>query len=139
MRNYFKKELFIAVTEKYFSYLAEFILEKIYESLRIKKSSINFNKEKIDNLHQNPYLKNQKFISHYRDSKDTFNLIRIRKQLSSEESYKFGGYIKFPVFFELANYTTIIDYIRNLIIFEAKQTFAQKYKTKFYFNKQDNK
>jgi GDPmannose 4,6-dehydratase len=63
------------------SYLAEFLLEKGYEVLSIKRRASSFNTQRVDRIYEDPHVEHQRFILHCGVLTDSSNLIRIVQQV----------------------------------------------------------
>jgi GDPmannose 4,6-dehydratase len=127
-----KVALITGITGQDGAYLAEFLLNKGYEVHGIKRRSSLFNTDRIDNLYQDPHVKDQRFILHYGDLTDSTNLIRIVQQVRPHEIYNLAAQSHVAVSFDSPEYTANVDGIGALRLLEAIRILGLENHTKFY-------
>lgn len=127
-----KVALITGITGQDGAYLAEFLLKKGYIVHGIKRRSSSFNTERIDNLYQDPHVKNRNFILHYGDLADACNLLHIIQQTQPSEIYNLGAQSHVQVSFEEPEYTANIDALGTLRILEAIRILGKEKKIRFY-------
>lgn len=81
-----KKALITGITAQDGSYLAEFLLNKVYLVHGIKRRTSLINTDRIGHLYQEPHGKNLKFILHHGDLTDSTSLIRIIQEVQPDGS-----------------------------------------------------
>ncbi len=72
-----KVALITGVTGQDGAYLSRFLLGKGYVVHGIKRRSSSFNTGRIEDIYQDPHVKDPQFVLHYGDMTDATNLIRI--------------------------------------------------------------
>ncbi len=127
-----KKALITGVTGQDGAYLAEFLLDKVYEVHGIKRRSSLFNTDRIDHLYQDPHVLPRRFVLHYGDLADSSNLTRIIQEVQPDEIYNLGAQSHVAVSFEEPEYTANVDGLGSLRILEAIRLLGLTKKTKFY-------
>ena len=131
MKNIPKVALITGITGQDGSYLAEFLLEKGYIVLGIKRRASLFNTARIDHLYHDPHEHPNLFL-HYGDLTDTSNLVRIIQETQPDEIYNLGAQSHVAVSFEAPEYTADVDAIGTLRILEAMRILGLEKKTRFY-------
>jgi GDPmannose 4,6-dehydratase len=127
-----KKALITGVTGQDGSYLAEFLLDKGYEVHGIKRRSSLFNTQRVDQIYEDPHVKDQRFKLHYGDLTDTSNVIRLLSEIEPDEVYNLGAQSHVAVSFESPEYTVDVDGVGTLRILEGIRILGLEQKTKFY-------
>ena len=127
-----KVALITGITGQDGSYLAEFLLEKVYEVHGIKRQSSLFNTPRVDHIYQDPHIKNSKFHLHYGDLTDSSNLTRIISETQPDEVYNLGAMSHVAVSFESPEYTADVDGMGTLRLLEAIRFLKLEKKTRFY-------
>jgi len=127
-----KTALITGITGQDGSYLARFLLQKGYIVHGIKRRSSSFNTHRIDDIYQEPFEENQRFILHYGDMTDSANLFNLINKIKPDEIYNLAAQSHVMVSFETAEYTANTDGIGPLRILEAIKTLDLVHKTKFY-------
>lgn len=127
-----KVALITGITGQDGAYLAEFLLKKGYIVHGIKRRSSLFNTDRVDNLYQDPHVKNRNFILHYGDLTDASNLLRIIQQTQPNEIYNLGAQSHVQVSFEEPEYTANVDALGALRILEAIRILGKEKKIRFY-------
>ncbi|MDA7561696.1 GDP-mannose 4,6-dehydratase [Alphaproteobacteria bacterium] len=127
-----RKALITGITGQDGSYLAELLLEKGYEVHGIKRRSSSFNTERIDHIFQDPHENDTRLFLHYGDLSDSSNLIRIMKDIESDEVYNLAAQSHVAVSFESPEYTADVDAVGTLRLLEAIRLLGLEKKTRFY-------
>ena len=89
MKN--KIALIFGVTGQDGSYLAKFLLKKGYIVHGVKRRSSSINTSRVDDIYENPFIKNKKFFLHYGDVTDTLSVGKIIQKTKPKEIYNLGG------------------------------------------------
>lgn len=125
-----KKALITGITGQDGSYLAELLLSKGYEVHGIIRRSSTFNTSRIENIFQDPHVKNKKLFLHYGDLSDGSNIARIIEKYKPDEIYNLAAMSHVRVSFDIPEYTGDITGLGSLRILDAIRESGQK--TKFY-------
>ena len=133
MKNKMKKKvaLITGVTGQDGSILADFLLNKNYKVIGLKRRSSTFNTQRIDHLYTD-YQQPNDFKPFYGDLTDSTNLIRIIKSTKPDEIYNLGAQSHVHTSFETPEYTANADALGTLRILEAIRILRLENKTKFY-------
>ena len=91
------------------AYLSEFLLNKNFVLLELKRRSSLLNTYLIDHLYQDPHVKDRNFILHYGDMTDNTNVIRLTQQIQPDEIYNLATMSHVHVSFEIPEYTANAD------------------------------
>ena len=126
-----KIALITGVTGQDGSLLAEFLLNKNYKVIGLKRRSSTFNTQRIDHLYTAFQTPNN-FKPYYGDLTDSTNLIRIIKSTKPDEIYNLGAQSHVHTSFETPEYTANADGLGTLRILEAIRILQLEKKTKFY-------
>ena len=113
-----KVALIFGITGQDGSYLAEFLLKKIYCS-RGKRRSSSINTGRIDHIYQDPQIKKRTFILHYGDITDSLSVTRLIKEIKPNEIYNLAAQSHVQVSFGSPEYTANADALGALRILEA--------------------
>ena len=124
--------LITGVTGQDGSYLAELLLDKVYEVHGIKLRASSFNTERVDHIYEDPHAKGRHFILHYGDLTDSTNLIRILQEVQPDELYNLAAHSHEAVSFEEPEYTANADALGTLRLLEAIRILGLQHKTRFY-------
>ena len=127
-----KRALITGVTGQDGSYLAEFLLERGYEVHGVKRRSSLINTQRVDQIYEDPHVKDQRFKLHYGDLSDTSNVIRLLNEIQPDEVYNLGAQSHVAVSFESPEYTVDVDGVGTLRILEGIRILGLGGKTKFY-------
>jgi GDPmannose 4,6-dehydratase len=127
-----KKALITGITGQDGSYLAELLLEKGYEVHGIVRRSSSFNRERIDHLHKDHHLKDNKISLHYGDVTDTLNINRLMGMLRPDEVYNLAAQSHVAVSFDTPEYTGQADALGALRIVDSIRALGLAGKTRFY-------
>lgn len=126
-----KTALIIGVTGQDGSLLADFLINKNYKVIGLKRRSSTFNTERIDHLYTANQIPNN-FEPYYGDLTDSTNLIRIIKSTKPDEIYNLGAQSHVHTSFETPEYTANTDALGTLRVLEAIRILNFNKKTKFY-------
>lgn len=110
--------LITGITGQDGSYLAEFLLEKGYEVHGIKRRQSTINTERIDHLRNNQKYKD-KFILHYGDLTDSYNLLKLVLTIKPTEVYNLGAQSHVAVSFEVPEYTAEATGVGTIRLLDA--------------------
>lgn len=121
--------LITGITGQDGSYLAEFLLEKGYEVHGIKRRQSTINTERIDHLRNNPKYKD-KFVLHYGDLTDSYNLLKLVLTIKPTEVYNLGAQSHVAVSFEVPEYTAEATGVGTIRLLDA--IVQSGIKCKFY-------
>jgi GDPmannose 4,6-dehydratase len=127
-----KKALITGITGQDGSYLAELLLEKGYEVHGIVRRSSSFNRERIEHLHKDHHLKDNKISLHYGDVTDTLNINRLIGALQPDEIYNLAAQSHVAVSFDTPEYTGQADALGALRIVDSIRALGLAGKTRFY-------
>lgn len=127
-----KIALITGITGQDGAYLTDLLLSKGYIVHGIKRRSSLFNTHRIDNIFEDPIVKNKKLFLHYGDLTDSTNIIRIIQEVQPDEIYNLGAMSHVHVSFEAPVYTANTDGIGTLRVLEAVRLLGLTKKTKIY-------
>ena len=130
MKN--KIALIFGVTGQDGSYLAKFLLQKGYIVHGVKRRSSSINTARVDDIYQDPFIKNKKFYLHYGDVTDTLSIRNIIKITKPKEIYNLAAQSHVAVSFEVPEYTANADALGALRILESIRSLKLEKKIKFY-------
>ena len=100
-----KRALVTGITGQDGSYLAELLLDKGYEVHGIIRRSSSFNTGRLDEVYQDPHVKDRRLILHYGDLNDASSLNRILRIVDPIEIYNLGAQSHVKVSFDTPEYT----------------------------------
>jgi len=127
-----KKALITGITGQDGSYLAELLLSKGYEVYGIIRRSSSFNTERLDDIYNDPHVKNNHLKLIYGDLSDSSSIIKIIQKIQPDEIYNLGAQSHVKVSFEIPENTSDIVALGPLRILEAIKFLGLEKKTKFY-------
>ena len=127
-----KIALIFGVTGQDGSYLARFLLKIVYIVHGVKRRSSSINTNRVDDIYENPFIKNKKFYLHYGDVTDTLSVNKIVKNTKANEIYNLAAQSHVAVSFEVPEYTANADALGALRILEAIKSLKLEKKVKFY-------
>ena len=130
MKN--KIALIFGVTGQDGSYLAKFLLKKGYTVHGVKRRSSSINTSRVDDIYENPFIKNKKFYLHYGDVTDTLSVGKIIQNTKPKEIYNLAAQSHVAVSFEVPEYTANADALGALRILESIRSLKLEKKVKFY-------
>ena len=126
-----KKCAFITgVTGQDGSYLAKFLLKKGYVVHGMKRRSSLINTQRIDDIYEDFFQSNKKFILHHGDMTDTSSLQSIIEKIKPDEVYNLAAQSHVAVSFEQPEYTANTTSLGTLRILEIIRQTNRK--IKFY-------
>jgi len=126
-----KKALITGVTGQDGSYLAEFLLEKGYEVHGMVRRSSSFNRERLQEIYQDPDHKQPHFYLHYGDMTDLSSIQSILAQVQPDEIYNLAAQSHVKISFETPLYTANADGVGVLHLLEAVRSLGLKH-TRIY-------
>jgi GDPmannose 4,6-dehydratase len=127
-----KTALIFGITGQDGSYLARLLLKKKYVVHGVKRRSSSLNTSRIDDIYEDPFVKNKNFILHYGDITDSFSVLNIIKKTNPDEIYNLAAQSHVAVSFEIPEYTANVDALGALRILEAIRVLKMENKTKYY-------
>ena len=126
-----KLALITGVTGQDGSLLTDFLLEKNYKVIGVKRRSSTFNTKRIDHVYDNPKFKKY-FDVVYGDLTDSSNITRIIQKYKPDEIYNLGAQSHVLTSFQTPEYTSNVDGLGALRILESIRLLGFNKKTKFY-------
>jgi len=127
-----KKAFITGITGQDGSYLAELLLQKGYEVHGLVRRSSSFNRGRIEHLHKDHHLPNNRIHLHYGDMTDAPSLNRLLTQIQPDEVYNLAAQSHVAVSFETPEYTGQADAIGTLRILDAMRSLGLGGKCRFY-------
>jgi GDPmannose 4,6-dehydratase len=127
-----KVALIFGVTGQDGSYLAKFLLKKGYVVHGVKRRSSSLNTSRVDDIYQDPFIKNKKFYLHYGDVTDTLSVGKLIKSNKPSEIYNLAAQSHVAVSFEVPEYTANADALGALRILESIRSLKLEKKVKYY-------
>lgn len=112
------------------SYLAELLLSKNYEVHGIVRRSSTFNTARLNDIYQDPHVKDQNLFLHFGDLQDSSALTNLIRDIKPSEIYNLAAQSHVKVSFEIPEYTGQITGLGNLRILEAIRSSGIS--TRFY-------
>ena len=126
-----KTALVTGITGQDGSLIADFLLNKNYKVIGIKRRSSSFNTQRIDHLYKDFQEKNN-FKPFYGDLTDSTNILRVIQSVKPDEIYNLGAQSHVHTSFETPEYTANADALGTLRILESIRILKLQKKTKFY-------
>ena len=126
-----KIALVTGITGQDGSLIADFLLNKNYKVIGMKRRSSSFNTQRIDHLYKDFQEKND-FIPFYGDLTDSTNILRVIQSVKPDEIYNLGAQSHVHTSFETPEYTANADGLGTLRILESIRILKLQKKTKFY-------
>ena len=117
-----KVALITGITGQDGAYLADFLLAKGYLVHGIKRRASSYNTQRIDHLYDEGEFKEGSFKLHYGDLSDSASITNLINEIKPNEIYNLAAQSHVAVSFELPEYTSDIDALGTLRIFEAIRT-----------------
>lgn len=114
------------------AYLAEYLLNRGYKVIGLKRRSSLFNTARIDHLFESNDRQNPNFSYAYMDLTDSSNIIRLIKEFEPDEIYNLAAQSHVKVSFDTPEYTANADGIGTLRILEAIRLLGLEQQTRFY-------
>ena len=126
-----KIALITGITGQDGSLIADFLLNKNYKVIGMKRRSSSFNTQRIDHLYKDFQEKND-FKPFYGDLTDSTNILRVIQSVKPDEIYNLGAQSHVHTSFETPEYTANADALGTLRILESIRILKLQKKTKFY-------
>jgi GDPmannose 4,6-dehydratase len=126
-----KVALITGITGQDGSLLADYLINKNYKIIGLKRRSSSFNTERINHLYKKNIL-NKKFFPYYGDLTDSTSIVRTIQSTLPDEIYNLGAQSHVHTSFETPEYTANSDALGTLRILEAIKILKLNKKTKFY-------
>ena len=126
-----KTALVTGITGQDGSLIADFLLNKNYKVIGIKRRSSSFNTQRIDHLYKDFQEKNN-FKPFYGDLTDSTNILRVIQSVKPDEIYNLGAQSHVHTSFETPEYTANADALGTLRILESIRILKLQKKTRFY-------
>lgn len=114
-----KKAMLTGITGQDGSYLCELLLAKGYEVHGLIRRSSSFNTARIENIYQDPHLKEARLFLHYGDMTDGTALSHLVKEIMPDEVYNLAAQSHVRVSFDMPVYTVQADAMGTLHLLEA--------------------
>ena len=127
-----KIALIFGVTGQDGSYLSRFLLKKNYIVHGVKRRSSSLNTIRIDDIYQEPWISNKKFILHYGDITDSNSVSKIIYEVLPDEIYNLAAQSHVGVSFLIPEYTSNATGLGSLRILETIKNLRNKKKIKYY-------
>ena len=127
-----KTAIITGITGQDGSYLCEFLLEKNYRVVGLRRRSSSFNTGRIDHLYKDPHDPDARLFLHYGDITDTSSVYALIKKYQPDEIYNLAAQSHVGVSFETPEYTANCDALGPLRILEAVRSLGLVEKTKVY-------
>ena len=126
-----KIALIFGVTGQDGAYLSRFLLKKKYIVHGVIRRSSSFNTSRLDDIYEDPSLKNRKFILHYGDLIDSSSVSSLITKIMPDEIYNLAAQSHVAVSYTIPEYTSNVDGIGTLRILDVIKSINKK-KIKFY-------
>ena len=126
-----KIALVTGITGQDGSLIADFLLNKNYKVIGMKRRSSSFNTQRIDHLYKDFQEKND-FKPFYGDLTDSTNILRVIQSVKPDEIYNLGAQSHVHTSFETPEYTANADALGTLRILEAVRILNLERKTRIY-------
>jgi GDPmannose 4,6-dehydratase len=127
-----KIALIFGITGQDGSYLAKFLIKKKYLVHGVIRKSSSFNTARIQDVYQEPFVKNKKLFLHYGDLTDFGSINSIIAKVRPDEIYNLAAQSHVAVSFENPVYTANVNALGTLRILESIKHNKLIDKTKFY-------
>ncbi len=127
-----KIALIFGVTGQDGSYLSRFLLKKNYVVHGVKRRSSSLNTDRIDDIYQEPWVNNKKFILHYGDVTDSNSVSKVIHEILPDEIYNLAAQSHVGVSFMIPEYTSNATGLGALRILETIRSLSIKKKIKYY-------
>ena len=126
-----KKALITGITGQDGSHLCDFLMEKGYKIIGLKRRSSSFNTKRIDHIY-NDISQTKNFTPYYGDLTDSSNILRVIQSTRPDEIYNLAAQSHVHTSFEIPEYSANADALGTLRILEAIRVLKLQKKTKFY-------
>jgi len=124
--------LITGITGQDGAYLARLLLAKGYDVHGVKRRSSSFNTGRIEDIYEEPQIKDAHLKLHHGDLTDSTNLIRIIQETQPDEIYNLAAQSHVAVSFETPEYTANADAIGTLRLLEAIRILGLEKTCRFY-------
>ena len=126
-----KIALIFGITGQDGAYLSRFLLKKKYIVHGVIRRSSSFNTSRLEDIYQDPSVKNRNFILHYGDLVDSSSVSYLINKILPDEIYNLAAQSHVAVSYEIPEYTSNVDGLGTLRILDAIKNINKK-KIKFY-------
>ena len=126
-----KTAIITGITGQDGSYLCEFLLEKNYRVVGLRRRSSSFNTGRIDHLYRDPHDPDARLFLHYGDITDTSSVYALIKKYQPDEIYNLAAQSHVGVSFETPEYTANCDALGPLRILRLLGLWGLLKKQKF--------
>ena len=123
-----KLALIFGITGQDGAYLSKFLLNKKYIVHGVIRRSSSFNTSRLEEIYQEPSLKNRSFILHYGDVIDSSSIGSLITKIMPDEIYNLAAQSHVAVSFKVPEYTGNVDGLGTLRILEAIKSLSKKKK-----------
>ena len=121
-----KIALIFGVTGQDGAYLSRFLLKKKYIVHGVIRRSSSFNTSRLDDIYEDPSLKNRKFILHYGDLIDSSSVSSLITKIMPDEIYNLAAQSHVAVSYTIPEYTSNVDGIGTLRILDVIKGIKKK-------------
>ena len=125
-----KKALITGITGQDGSHLCDFLMEKGYKIIGLKRRSSSFNTKRIDHIY-NDISQTKNFIPYYGDLTDSSNILRVIQSTQPDEIYNLAAQSHVHTSFEIPEYSANADALGTLRILEAIRVLKLQKKQNF--------
>ena len=126
-----KIALIFGVTGQDGAYLSRLLLKKKYIVHGVIRRSSSFNTSRLDDIYEDPSLKNRRFILHYGDLIDSSSVSSLITKIMPDEIYNLAAQSHVAVSYTIPEYTSDVDGIGTLRILDVIKSIGKK-RIKFY-------
>jgi GDPmannose 4,6-dehydratase len=127
-----KKAFITGITGQDGSYLAELLLDKGYKVHGLVRRSSSFNRGRIEHMHKDHHLPENKIQLHYGDMTDSSSINRLLAEIRPDEVFNLAAQSHVAVSFETPEYTGQSDAIGVLRILDAIKALGLQSTCRFY-------
>lgn len=127
-----KIALIFGITGQDGSYLSRLLLKKNYIVHGVKRRSSSLNTDRIDDIYQEPWVNNKKFILHYGDVTDSNSVSKVINEIMPDEVYNLAAQSHVAVSFLIPEYTSNTTALGALRILETIKNLKKKKAIKYY-------
>ncbi len=127
-----KNALITGITGQDGAWLAKFLIKKGYRVFGMIRRSSSINTKRIDDIFQEPFVKNKNLYLYYGDLTDTSSIQNIIIKSKPDEIYNLGAQSHVKVSYETPEYTTDVNGMGTLRILESIRNLNLGKKVKFY-------
>ena len=127
-----KNALITGITGQDGAWLAKFLIKKGYRVFGMIRRSSSINTKRIDDIFQEPFVKNKNLYLYYGDLTDTSSIQNIIFKSKPDEIYNLGAQSHVKVSYETPEYTTDVNGMGTLRILESIRNLNLGKKVKFY-------